>query len=155
MITFIGDYNIRIDAKGRLSFPAAFKKQLGEAVPAGFVLKRDVFERCLNLYPMEEWDRQNRMIRAKTNPYNKEHARFLRMFYSGTAELSLDNSGRILIPKRLLDYGEITDEVVMAGQAGKIEIWSAANYQQVSAADDEFAAMAERILGGSFSEPEI
>ncbi len=155
MITFIGDYTIRLDSKGRLSFPAAFKKQTGEALLAGFVLKRDVFERCLILYPMEEWERQNKLIRARTNPYNKEHARFLRMFYSGTAEVSLDNSGRILIPKRLLDYGEITDEVVMAGQAGKIEIWSATNYRQVSTVDNEFAAMAEKILGGTFSEPEI
>jgi len=155
MVTFIGDYTIKLDAKGRISFPSAFKKQMDGEIAAGFVLKRDVFERCLILYPMEEWERQNKLIRARTNPYNKEHARFLRMFYSGTAEVALDNSGRILIPKRLLDYGEIGDEVVMAGQAGKIEIWSAANYQQVSTADDEFAAMAEKILGGSLSEPEI
>jgi len=155
MITFIGDYNIKLDAKGRLSFPAAFKKQMDGAIAAGFVLKRDVFEKCLILYPMDEWERQNRLIRSKTNPYNKEHARFLRMFYSGTAEVSLDNSGRVLIPRRLLDYAEISEEVVMAGQAGRIEIWSASSYQDVSAADDEFALMAEKILGGSFSEPEI
>ena len=86
MITFIGDYTVKLDAKGRLSFPAAFKKQMKAGLDGGFVLKRDVFEKCLILYPMEEWERQNAIIRAKTNPYNKEHAGFLRKFFSGTVD---------------------------------------------------------------------
>ena len=154
MINFIGDYTVKLDAKGRLSFPAAFKKQIREAAQDGFVLKRDVFENCLIMYPMEEWERQNKMIRARTNPYNKEHARFLRMFFSGTAEVQLDANNRMLIPKRLLDYAGVKDEVVLAGQSGKIEIWAEDKYDSVSVADDEFAAMAEKILGGSFDEPE-
>ena len=76
------------------------------------------------------------------------------MFYSGTAEVSLDASNRILIPKRLLEYAEITTEVVMAGQSGKIEIWTSEKYTGVSEADNEFTSMAERILGGSVDEPE-
>ena len=154
MITFIGDYKVKLDTKGRLSLPAAFKRQIREGVQEGFVLKRDVFEKCLILYPMGEWERQNKIIRSKTNPYNQEHARFLRMFYSGTAEVSLDASNRILIPKRLLEYAEITTEVVMAGQSGKIEIWTSDKYTGVSEADNEFTSMAERILGGSVDEPE-
>jgi MraZ protein len=98
---------------------------------------------------MKEWERQNQIIRSKTNPYNKEHAKFLRMFFSGTAEVILDASGRVLIPKRLLEYAGIEGEAVMAGQYGKIEIWAAGRYEQVSRANDEFASMAERILGGS------
>ena len=154
MINFIGDYTVRLDPKGRLSFPAAFKKQIRDAAQDGFVLKRDVFENCLILYPMEEWERQNRIIRARTNPYNKEHARFLRMFFSGTAEVTLDANNRMLIPRRLLDYAKISNEVVMAGQSGKIEIWSSDTYGTVSAVDEAFASMAEKILGGSFDEPE-
>jgi MraZ protein len=155
MITFIGDYTVRLDPKGRLSFPAAFKKQIREALQDGFVLKRDVFESCLIMYPMEEWERQNRIIRSRTNPYNKEHARFLRMFFSGTAEVTLDANNRMLIPKRLLEYAGIKSEVVLAGQSGKIEIWASEKYGGVSVADDDFAAMAEKILGGSFDEPEM
>lgn len=154
MISFIGDYTVKLDAKGRLSFPAAFKRQMKEAAQDGFVLKRDVFEKCLILYPMEEWDRQNKMIRERTNPYNKEHAKFLRMFFSGTAELSLDASNRMLIPKRLLDHAEIGDELVLAGQYGRIEFWSSKLYDGVSTADDDFAAMAEKILGGTIRELE-
>jgi MraZ protein len=154
MITFIGDYTVRLDSKGRLSFPAAFKRQMKEMAEEGFVLKRDIFDNCLILYPMEEWSRQNKMIRARTNPYNKEHARFLRMFFSGTAEVMLDASNRMLIPKRLLESAGILDEVVMAGQSGRIEIWNSDQYSKASQADEDFAAMAEKILGGSFVEPE-
>ena len=146
MKTFIGDYTVKLDAKGRLSFPSAFKRQMKEGIGDGFVLKRDVFEKCLILYPMEEWDRQNAMIRAKTNPYNKEHARFLRMFYSGTAEVSLDSNSRMLIPKRLLEYAEIGDELVLAGQSGRIELWAGDKYTGVSTAYEDFATMAEKYL---------
>jgi len=152
MITFIGDYTVRLDSKGRLSFPAAFKKQSIQVVQDGFVLKRDLFEQCLIMYPMEEWERQNKIIRSRTNPYNKEHARFLRMFFSGTAEVTLDANNRMLIPKRLMDYAGISDEVVLAGQSGKIEIWASDKYGSVSQADDDFASMAEKILGGSNDE---
>lgn len=149
MITFIGDYNGKIDAKGRITFPSAFKKQLKDFVHEGFVLKRDIFEKCLILYPMKEWDRQNQIIRNMTNPYNREHNKFLRMFYSGTAEVNLDGNNRLLIPRRLLDYAEINSEIVMAGHYGKIEIWSEKLYQDASKADDEFTVLAEKILGGS------
>jgi MraZ protein len=149
MISFIGDYNCKLDSKGRITLPSAFKRQMKEGVQDGFVLKRDVFEKCLILYPMKEWERQNQIIRSKTNPYNKEHASFLRMFYSGTAEVISDANSRILLPKRLLEYAGIDGEVVLAGQFGKIEIWAAEHYDKVSRADNEFTAMAERILGGT------
>lgn len=149
VITFIGDYSGKIDAKGRISFPSAFKKQLKDFVHEGFVLKRDIFEKCLILYPMREWERQNKIIRSRTNPYNREHGKFLRMFYSGTAEVNLDANGRLLIPKRLLDYADINADIVLAGHYGKIEMWSEQLYQSVSKADDEFALLAEKILGGS------
>ena len=152
MITFIGEITAKLDAKGRLSFPATFMKQMKDAASEGFVVKRDIFEKCLVLYPMGEWERQNTLIRERTNPYNKEHARFLRMFFSGTAELNLDASNRILLPKSLTDYAGIESELVMAGQFGKIELWSDGAYKGVRETDDEFAAMAEKILGGMSQE---
>ncbi len=149
MITFIGDYTCKVDNKGRVTLPSAFKRQVGEGISDGFVLKRDVFDKCLILYPMGEWERQNQLIRSKTNPYNKEHNRFLRMFYSGTAEVIPDSNNRLLLPKKLQDFAGIDDEVVLAGQFGKIEIWAADEYLSASRVEDDFAAMAEKILGGS------
>src|SRR6056297_4307835 len=131
MTTFIGDYNCRVDEKGRVTFPSSLKKQMDTASQNRFVVKKDIFEQCLVLYPIEEWERQNAIIRSKINPYNKEHNKFLRNFYRGSAELALDGNNRLLLPRRLLDLISASKEVVMAGQAGKIEIWSAEKYHQM------------------------
>lgn len=154
MITFIGEYTCKVDAKGRIMLPSAFKKQLPAAAQEKFVVKRDVFEKCLVLYPIREWERQNRIIRSNTNPYNKEHSRFLRMFYQGTAELVLDSNNRILIPKRLMDFARIGKDVVLAGQYGKIEIWAEEQYGKVSEEALDFASLAEKILGGAINDLE-
>jgi MraZ protein len=154
MITFIGEYSCRVDAKGRIMLPSAFKKQLPAGAQEKFVVKRDVFENCLVMYPVEEWERQNRIIRKNTNPYNKEHSRFLRMFYQGTAELMLDSNSRFLIPKRLMDFAGIEKEAVLAGQYGKIEIWAEKLYGKVSEAVPDFASLAEKILGGAINDLE-
>ncbi|MCG8697632.1 MAG: division/cell wall cluster transcriptional repressor MraZ [Bacteroidales bacterium] len=146
MTTFIGDYTCKLDAKGRALLPAAFKKQLSGEYSDKFVIKKDIFENCLVLYPMEEWERQSKLIRKKINPYKKEHNMFLRRFFKGTAEVILDSNNRLLIPKRLLDEVNADKEIVMAGQNGKIEIWDKASYEQMDLSDEEFANMAEDIF---------
>ena len=151
MATFIGDYVCKLDAKGRVMLPATFKKQL-PASQDKFVVKKDIFENCLVLYPMDEWERQNDLIRKKINPYNKEHGQFLRGFYRGTAELVLDSNNRILIPKRLLDLAAIDKEVILAGQDGKIEIWAKDAYDNTAGTENDFATLAEKIMGGDLPE---
>jgi MraZ protein len=86
------------------------------------------------------------------NPYNREHNMFLRNFFKGTAELSLDNSNRLLIPKRLMDLIGAERDVVLAGQDGRIEIWSAAVYDKIDMPADDFADLAEKLMGGSLNE---
>ncbi|NOZ47487.1 MAG: division/cell wall cluster transcriptional repressor MraZ [Chlorobi bacterium] len=152
MNSFIGDYNCKADAKGRILFPSAFKRQMASSANERFVIKKDLFEKCLVLYPIDEWERQNKIIRSKINPYNKEHNRFLRGFYKGTAEIVLDNNNRMLIPKRLLEQVGITKEVVLAGQDGKIEVWAKELYAHIIESDDELAKLTEKIMDGSINE---
>ncbi|MBN2214593.1 MAG: protein mraZ [Bacteroidales bacterium] len=148
MTNFIGDHICKIDAKGRIMLPAALKKQMSSTGADRFVIKKDIFAKCLILYPMEEWERQNRIIRAKVNPYKKEHNQFLRAFYKGTADVNLDGNNRLLIPRRLLDIiGVSNKEVVLAGQYHRIEIWPKDAYERIDGTDDEFAALAEKVLG--------
>lgn len=154
MSSFIGDYVCKVDEKGRVLFPAAFKKQSSSASPDRFVVKKDIFESCLVLFPIEEWERQNTLIRKNTNPYNKEHNRFLREFYRGTAEVSLDSNGRMLIPKRLLELVQADRDLVLAGQNGKIEIWAKDKYEGVRAEESDFAQLAEKILGSTIIRDE-
>ena len=154
MISFIGDYTCKLDVKGRVILPAAFKKQMKGLDQESFVVKKDIFESCLLLYPIAEWERQNKIIRKKINPYKKEHNMFLRRFLKGMAEVMLDSNNRFLIPKRLLTEISATKEIVMAGQFGKIEIWAKDNYDNIKVGDDEFASMAENLMEGLVDETE-
>ena len=151
MTTFIGDYNCKVDEKGRVTFPSTLKKQMSSATQGRFVVKKDIFEQCLVLFPIEEWERQNSIIRGKINPYNKEHNKFLRNFYRGSAEIVLDSNNRMLIPKRLLELAEISKEAILAGQDGRIEIWAKKMYDTTEEGSDDFAALAEKIMGGDLN----
>src|SRR5659263_13658 len=92
MATFIGDCTCKVDVKGRIILPMAFKKQMPADAQDHFVVRKDIFENCLVLYSIEDWNRQLDKIRKRINPYNREHNMFLRNFFKGTAELSLDNN---------------------------------------------------------------
>jgi MraZ protein len=148
---YIGEYHCKVDSKGRIMLPAAFKRQMASGSQDRFVVRKDIYESCLVLYPMDEWQRQNKIIRANTNPYNKEHNAFVRGFFKGAAEIELDASNRMLIPKRLLEETHIETEVVLAWQDGKIEIWSEKVYDK-TVSGDEFAVLAEKIMGGTIND---
>jgi MraZ protein len=147
MITFTGDYSCRLDEKGRVLLPSALLKQMDSGMQEKFVLKKDIFDSCLVLYPMTEWERQNQILRQNTNPYNREHNQFLRGFYKGTAEVMLDANNRLLIPKKLLDEIHADREIVMAGQLGRIEIWSREAYDKIESGGEKIAQLAEKIMG--------
>lgn len=149
MPSFIGDFDCKVDEKGRLLFPAALRKQVDSTASDGFVVKKDIYEPCLVLYTQDEWARQNAIIRKGTNPYNREHNRFVREFYRDTAEVSLDASGRLLLPRRLLEMVGIEREVVLAGLDIKVEIWARENYQATQPSADEFANLAQKIMGSA------
>jgi len=152
MSTFIGDYPCKVDVKGRIILPAAFKKQMPAGAEDRFVVRKDVFENCLILYSVEDWNSQLEKIRKRLNPYNREHNMFLRNFFKGTAELSLDNNNRFLVPKRLMELIGVSRDVVLAGQDGRIEIWAADAYEKIGMPADDFANLAEKLLGGNFNE---
>jgi MraZ protein len=154
MATFIGDYTCKVDAKGRIILPMAFKKQMPADAQDHFVVRKDIFENCLVLYSIEDWNRQLDKIRKRMNTYNREHNMFLRNFFKGTAELSLDNSNRLLVPKRLMDLIGAERDVVLAGQDGRIEIWAESVYDKIDMEAGEFADLAEKLMGGSLNDPE-
>jgi MraZ protein len=154
MATFIGDYTCKVDVKGRIILPMAFKKQMPADAQDHFVVRKDIFENCLVLYSIEDWNRQLDKIRKRMNTYNREHNMFLRNFFKGTAELSLDNSNRLLVPKRLMDLIGAERDVVLAGQDGRIEIWAESVYDKIDMEAGEFADLAEKLMGGSLNDPE-
>jgi MraZ protein len=152
MATFIGDYPCKADVKGRIIFPVAFKKQMPADAQDHFVVKKDIYENCLVLFAIEDWNRQLDKIRKKLNPFNREHNTLIRNYFMGTAELSLDSNNRILVPKRLMDLIGADRDVVLAGQDGRIEIWPADVYNKMAMPPEEYASQAEKLLGSN-NEP--
>lgn len=147
MNAIIGTYECKVDAKGRLLIPAPFKKQLTASLQDGFVLKRSVFQPCLELYPMQEWDLMMQKIN-KLNRFVKKNNDFIRRFTAGVKVVEIDNLGRLLIPKDLLVFGAITKDVVLSSAVNIIEIWDKELYEQ--AIDDsvvDFADLAEDVMG--------
>lgn len=153
MAEIIGTYECKVDVKGRLMFPAALKSQFLTAEAQGFVIKRSIFMKCLELYPLDEWKLESTRIN-KLNRFRKKNVDFIRKFMAGVRLVELDSAGRILIPKDLINYGGISKEIVLASVVNKIEIWDKAEYEKAIDYDaDEFADLAEDVMGEV--EPEI
>ena len=104
---FIGTYECKADIKGRIMLPSALKKQLSSKLDRGFVLKRAVFNHCLELYPLLEWEELMNRIN-KLNGFNKKNVDFIRRFTAGARFMELEVSGRILIPKDVIKHAQIS-----------------------------------------------
>ena len=143
---FIGNYTGKVDSKGRLYFPVPFQKQMSGQITNRFVVKKDIFENCLVIFPYDEWEKQVELIRSRLNPYNKTHNLFLRKFYKDTVEVALDSANRLLIPKKLLESAQINSEIILVGQDNKIEIWNAEELASKDISQDDFAKLAEEIF---------
>ncbi len=155
MTSFIGDYACKVDPKGRIMLPQGFIKQMPEVARDKFVIKKDIFEKCLVLYTKDEWHRQIEIIAKNTNRYfNQEHRMFIREFSKDTAEIELDANNRLLIPARLLKLADIDKDVIVAGQLGQIEIWSKELYEQTGSQIEDFGELATKILGGNLQNPD-
>lgn len=148
MINLIGTYECKADAKGRVMLSSAFKKQLAPVLQEGFVVKRSVFQPCLELYPIQEWNALVEKMKKKLNPFLKKHNDFLRRFTAGVKVVELDASGRILIPKDLCAIAEIKKEVVLSSAINIIEIWNKEKYEKaIDDATSDFADLAEEVMG--------
>ena len=147
MVNLIGTYECKVDAKGRLMMSSAFKKQLSAVLQDGFVVKRSVFQPCLELYPMREWDLMMQKIN-KLNRFVKKNNDFIRRFTAGVKTVDIDASGRILVPKDLCLFAGIEKQVVLSSAVNIIEIWDKEKYEKVI--DDavvDFADLAEDVMG--------
>ncbi len=120
---FLGNIEAKTDAKGRVFIPAVFRKQLMEA-SEGLVLRKDVFQDCLVLYPESVWFRTQTQLRDRLNRWNAQHQEVFRQFVSDAELMSMDASGRILLPKRYLQMANIRSDVRFIGMDDTIEIWA-------------------------------
>lgn len=146
MSQFQGEFECKLDAKGRLSLPSTLRKQVSPEANEKFMLNRG-FENCLALYPMDEWKKISDAINS-LNMFVVKNREFARYFFRGAIELGLDGAGRLLLPKRMLDHAGVDKELVLYGWGNKIEIWSQDGYNKMlSQEPKDFAALAEEVMG--------
>jgi len=146
MSGLVGEYEVKLDAKGRFLFPSGLRKQLTDLSPNDFMLNKG-FEDCLTLYPMVEWEKLSAKL-AKLNLFKPKNRMFYRLFHQGAKPVSLDNAGRILIPVSHAERVGITQEVMLIAYNDRIEIWDKEKYfALIDENMADFADLANEVMG--------
>lgn len=151
MSHFIGSVDARADVKGRLFIPAQFRKQLQLLGEEKLIMKKDVFQKCLTLYPESEWNKDLNELQSRLNKWNAKHQLILRQFVSDVEIIIPDSNGRILIPKRYMQMAEIESEVTFIGISTKIEIWAKGKEKESFMEPELFGAELEEIMSGDIN----
>lgn len=149
MPTFIGDYIGKADSKCRVVVPASFRRVMEASGQVMFVLRKNVFEACIDMYPYDEWEKQVSKLRSELKLMKHRHAVFFREFCRGTQEVEMDANGRVLLPRRMLEEVGIDKELVFAAQDSLIQIWNPKTYEDVAIGGEELGRMAEEIFGNN------
>ncbi|MCI0921645.1 division/cell wall cluster transcriptional repressor MraZ [Sphingobacterium rhinopitheci] len=147
MIYLIGEYECKLDTKGRMVVPAALKRQLPDVEREGLVVNRG-FDGNLVIYTRNEWNKILTQL-SRLNQFQAKNRDFVRKFTSGATELMLDSAGRVLLPRVLLDYAQVANELVLVCNLSKVELWSKAKYEEkmASISEEDFSDLAESVMG--------
>ena len=143
---FLGNSEAKTDAKGRIFLPAIFRKQLQAEAEACLILRKDIYQDCLVLYPETVWNEQMNELRKRLNRWNPKHQMIFRQFVSDVEIITLDANGRFLIPKRYLKLANIEQEVRFIGMDDTIEIWSKETVEKPFMTPEEFGEALEEMM---------
>ncbi|MBQ8064643.1 MAG: division/cell wall cluster transcriptional repressor MraZ [Prevotella sp.] len=146
---FLGNIEAKVDAKGRAFLPATFRKVLQAGGEERLVLRKDVFQSCLVLYPESIWNEQMDLMRQRLNRWNRQQQQVYRQFVSEVELLTLDGNGRFLIPKRYQRMATIEQDIKFVGMGDTIEIWSVSKAEENQMKPEEFGAALEALMAGS------
>ncbi len=146
MMSFLGEFEATIDAKGRFLLPVGLKRQLPEGETTSFVINRG-FEKCLTLYPIQSWTPLYDQI-SILNDFDPQVREFRRYFLNGATYIEIDVAGRILIPPNLKEYAGLGKDIVLAAAVNKIEIWDKQKHQQFfeSYSPEDFSKLAQSVM---------
>lgn len=147
MTGLIGEYDCKVDAKGRFMFPVDLRKQLDALFENGFVINRNLHQKCLVLYPINEWEKLNKKL-SKLNRLIKANDIFVRKFTGGATSVEADSTGRLLLPKSLAEYADIHTDLKVLGSNNVIELWDKKLYDEFLNQDINIEKLAEDVLGG-------
>ena len=143
---FIGNIEAKSDSKGRVFLPACFRRILQEAGCEKVMLRKDVYQDCLVLYPEKSWNEQLDLLRSRLDRWNAAHQMIFRQFVSDVDELGIDSNGRILLPKRYMAMAGINQEVRFIGMDDTIEIWAKEKLDKPFMNPADFGRELEKIM---------
>lgn len=146
MLQFLGNIEAKADAKGRIFVPAVFRKRLQSAAEEFLVLRKDIFQDCLVLYPGTVWESEIETLRSRLNKWNKEQQQVFRQFVFDAERIEMDANGRILIPKRYMVLVGIESEVRFLGVDDTIEIWAKEKLKKPLVDPDEFSEKLQELM---------
>ena len=146
MLNLLGEFDCRLDAKGRLVLPAQLRKQLGEQADRGFVMNRDVHAPCLVLYPISVWEGTTKKL-DRLNRFIKQNADFIRRFTAGASPVSLDPTGRMLLPYALMKDARMGKDIKLLGARDRIEVWDAKAYMDMRNEKVDMSSLSEDVMG--------
>ena len=145
---FLGNIEAKTDAKGRAFLPAVFRKVLQASGEETLVLRKDVFQSCLVLYPESVWNARLDMLKQQLRPWKPAHQQIFRQFVSEAEVVTLDGNGRFLISKRLQRVAGITQDIQFVGMDDTIELWAPQDLQKTLRTDENFSREFENIMNG-------
>ena len=146
MLRFLGNIDAKTDVKGRVFIPASFRKTLQLSGNACLILKKDIFQNCLILYPETVWNDELEKLRERLSIWNEEQQNIFREFIRDVEMLEIDSNGRVLIPKRYLQMAGVISEVRFVGVFDKIEVWSKNNLEKTKMDAESFKKGIEKYM---------
>lgn len=142
----MGNIEAKTDAKGRAFLPAVFRKVLQASGEENLVLRKDVFQSCLVLYPESVWNARLDLLKSQLKPWKPSHQQMFRQFVSEAEVVTLDGNGRFLISKRLQRVAGISQSLQFIGMDDTIEIWSPDDLKKTLRSDEAFSREFEEIM---------
>ena len=146
MSGLVGEFECKLDAKGRFLFPSGLRKQLDPSALELFMVNKG-FENCLTLYPMNEWEKVSTKI-SKLNLFKPKNRMFYRLFHQGAKQLALDKAGRILIPTALMEKIGLKKDIMLTAYNDRVEIWDRGEYLSIMNENiSDFSDLADEVMG--------
>ena len=149
MATFTNKYPVSVDFKGRVVLPSAFKKELTDRFCGVFVVEKDAYESCLNVYPLEIWEDRVSKIMERLNSDDPRHSKFLSMYFEEIVKLTMAANGRLNIPNNMLDFAGIKKEAIFAGQGKRIRLWEPVRHREYVLDREEYSNLFREFLSGA------
>ena len=144
MVNLLGEFECKVDEKGRFKVPAGLLRQFNDQdIDGGFVMSKGL-DGCLELRTRRQWDEMAEELK-KLSVYKKEYRQLLRFKFSGVKDMKVDGADRLLIPKELIDFADVQQELVLNCIMDKVEIWAKDRYESSMISEEEAARIADSI----------